>query len=58
MDELTTDYEVTTVSGFIITELGAIPKQGDTLIWNKLKFEAHKMDGVKIEKVVITTLKE
>jgi len=58
MDDLTTDYEVTTVSGFIITELGAIPKQGDTLIWNKLKFEAHKMDGVKIEKVVITTLKE
>ena len=58
MDELTTDYEVTTVSGFIITELGAIPKQGDKLIWNKLEFEAHKMDGVKIEKVVITTLKE
>jgi putative hemolysin len=58
MDELTTDYEVTTVSGFIITELGAIPKQGDTLIWNKLEFEARKMDGVKIEKVVITTLKE
>lgn len=58
MDELTTDYEVTTVSGFIITELGAIPKQGDRLIWNKLEFEAHKMDGVKIEKVVITTLKE
>lgn len=58
MDELTTDYEVTTVSGFIITELGAIPKQGDKLIWNKLEFEAHKMDGVKIEKVVITTLKD
>lgn len=58
MDELTTDYEVTTVSGFIITELGAIPKQGDRLIWNKLEFEARKMDGVKIEKVVITTLKE
>jgi putative hemolysin len=56
LDELTTDYEVTTVSGFIITELGAIPKEGDKLIWNKLKFEAQKMDGVKIDKVLITTL--
>jgi putative hemolysin len=54
MDELTTDYEVTTVSGFIITELGAIPKEGDKLIWNKLEFEAQKMDGVKIDKVLIT----
>ena len=34
LDERTTDYEVTTVSGFIITELGAIPKEGDKLIWN------------------------
>ncbi|MBP6425605.1 MAG: HlyC/CorC family transporter [Flavobacterium sp.] len=58
MDELTTDYEVTTVSGFIITELGAIPKEGDKLIWNKLEFEAQKMDGVIIDKVLITTLKE
>ena len=55
LDELTTDYEVTTVSGFIITELGAIPKEGDKLIWNKLEFEAQKMDGVKIDKVVIKT---
>jgi putative hemolysin len=55
LDELTTDYEVTTVSGFIITELGAIPKEGDKLIWNKLEFEAQKMDGVKIDKVLIKT---
>ena len=55
LDERTTDYEVTTVSGFIITELGAIPKEGDKLIWNKLEFEAQKMDGVKIDKVLIKT---
>lgn len=58
MDELTTDYEVTTVSGFIITELGTIPKQGEKLIWNKLEFEAQKMDGVVIEKILIKTYKE
>jgi putative hemolysin len=56
LDELTNDYEVTTVSGFIITELGAIPKEGDKLIWNKLEFEAQKMDGVKIDKVLIKTI--
>ncbi|WP_395062523.1 hemolysin family protein [Flavobacterium sp.] len=58
MDELTTDYEVTTVSGFFITELGNIPKQGEKLIWNKLEFEAQKMDGVVIEKILIKTYKE
>ena len=58
MDELTTDYEVTTVSGFFITELGTIPKQGEKLIWNKLELEAQKMDGAKIDKVLIKAYKE
>jgi putative hemolysin len=58
MDELIGDYEVTTVSGLIITELGVIPKQGQKLIWNKLEFEVIDMDGVKIDKILITNLKE
>ena len=58
MDDLTNDYEVTTVSGFFITELGTIPQQGEKLIWNKLELEAQKMDGVKIDKVLIKALKE
>ena len=58
MDELIGDYEVTTVSGLIITELGVITKQGQKLIWNKLEFEVIDMDGVKIDKVLITNLKE
>jgi putative hemolysin len=58
MDEITGDYEVTTVSGLIVTELGIIPKQGQKLIWNKLEFEVLDMDGVKIDKVLISTLKE
>jgi len=58
MDEITGDYDVTTVSGLIVTELGVIPKQGDKLIWNKLEFEVIKMDGVKIDKILITNLKE
>lgn len=58
MDELVTDYEVTTVSGFFITELGNIPKEGEKLIWNKLVLEVIKMRGVKIEKVLIKAYKE
>lgn len=58
MDDLTTDYEVTTVSGFIITELGTIPSQGDKLIWNKLEFTVEKMIGVVIEKVALKKYKE
>ena len=58
MDELIRDYNVTTVSGLIVTELGIIPKQGQKLIWNKLNFEVIDMDGVKIDKVLITTIKE
>lgn len=58
MDEITGDYEVTTVSGLIITELGVIPKTGQKLVWNKLEFEVLDMDGVKIDKILITTLKD
>lgn len=53
LDELTTDYDVTTVSGLIMTELGNIPKTGEKLVWNKLEFEVIDMDGVKIDKLLV-----
>jgi putative hemolysin len=58
MDELTNDYEVTTVSGLIMTEMGKIPKQGEKLIWNKFVIEVIDMDGVKIDKVLVKAIKE
>ena len=58
MDELTNDYEVTTVSGLIMTEMGKIPKAGEKLIWNKLELEIIDMDGVKIDKVIVKAIKE
>ena len=58
MDEYLSDYQVTTVSGLIITELGAIPKQGQKVIWNKLVFEVIDMDGVKIDKILVKNIKE
>jgi ribosome-associated heat shock protein Hsp15 len=58
LDELTNDYEVTTVSGFVATELGKIPKEGEKLIWNKLEFEVLKMEGTIIDKVLVKPFKE
>ena len=58
MDELTNDYEVTTVSGLIMTEMGKIPKQGEKFFWNKFEIEVIDMDGVKIDKVLVKAIKE
>lgn len=57
LDELTNDYEVNTVSGLIMTELSRIPKQGEKLIWQKFELEVIDMDGVKIDKVMVKSLK-
>jgi len=58
LDELTTDYEVTTVSGLIMTELSYIPKEGEKLIWHLFELEVIKMEGVKIDKVLVRSIKE
>ena len=57
LDDLIQDYEVTTVSGLIMTELSHIPKQGEKLIWQKYELEVIDMDGAKIDKVMVKTLK-
>ncbi|MGX7668002.1 hemolysin family protein [Flavobacterium pedocola] len=58
MDDLINDYDVTTVSGLIMTELTYIPKVGEKLIWNKMELEVIDMDGVKIDKVLVRALKD
>lgn len=57
LDDLINDYEVTTVSGLIMTELSHIPKEGEKLIWQKFVLEVIDMDGVKIDKVMVKALK-
>jgi putative hemolysin len=56
LDELINDYEVTTVSGLIMTELSFIPKEGQKLQWNRFEFEVLDMDGAKIDKVLVKSL--
>lgn len=58
LDELINDYEVTTVSGLIMTELSHIPKQGEKLVWHKFELEVIDMDGAKIDKVMVKSLRK
>jgi len=53
LDDLLSDYEVTTVSGLIMTELSHIPKQGEKLVWHRFELEVIDMDGAKIDKVLV-----
>lgn len=56
LDDLISDYEVTTVSGLIMTELSFIPKEGQKLQWNRFEIEVLDMDGAKIDKVLVRSL--
>jgi putative hemolysin len=48
------DYH--TVAGFVLARLGRIPKAGDTLTWRDLKVEIMDMDGVRIDKILLTKI--
>ncbi|WP_369753115.1 hemolysin family protein [Flavobacterium sp. WC2409] len=56
LDDLINDYDVTTVSGLIMTELSHIPKQGEKLVWHRFELEVIDMDGIKIDKVMVKSL--
>jgi putative hemolysin len=46
-----------TVAGFILTLLGRIPKTGDQVIYKGLKMAITRMNGFKIEEVLVTRVK-
>jgi putative hemolysin len=50
------DEDFTTVAGFIMNELDAIPRTGDKFNYQNYSFEIVDMDGNKIDKVIITAL--
>ena len=57
LDDLINDYEVTTVSGLIMTEMTRIPKPKEVLIWQKFELEVLEMNGVTVNKVEVRKLK-
>lgn len=50
------DYH--TVAGFVLARLGRIPKAGDVVTWRDLKIEIVDMDGVRIDKILLTPVPE
>ena len=50
------DYH--TVAGFVLARLGRIPKAGDLLTWRDLRIEIMDMDGVRIDKVLLSLAKQ
>lgn len=42
-----------TLGGFCMRQIGSIPKVGDIFLWNKFRFKVVKMDGRRVDKVLI-----
>ena len=45
-----------TLGGFCMRQIGSIPRVGDTFIWQQFKFKIVKMDGRRVEKVLVNYL--
>jgi putative hemolysin len=47
-------YRFDTLAGFVISLLGHIPKTGDVTTWADWRFEVLDMDGLRVDKVLIS----
>jgi putative hemolysin len=52
MASVRSDYH--TLAGFMLARLGRIPQAGDILSWRDLRIEVIDMDGMRIDKLLIT----
>lgn len=43
-----------TLSGFVMNQLGAIPRIGQSFIWDNLRFEVVDMDGHRVDRVMVS----
>ena len=54
MEDLYNDYNYNTLSGLILEKLEHIPHTGEKLSWRNFDFEIVDMDGVRIDKILVT----
>lgn len=45
-----------TMGGFVTSRFGYIPKVGESCDWNGFRFKVKAMDGVRVEKILITKI--
>jgi putative hemolysin len=48
----------TTVAGFVLFQLGHVPKAGQYLYWRNWRFEVMDMDGTRIDKLLVSKVKQ
>lgn len=48
------EFEVLTVSGWVMEQIGQIPMEGDSFIFENLKVQVVTMAGKRVEKIRIT----
>ncbi len=56
VDELPDEsfYQYDTLAGFMLSQIGRIPDAGESLTWNNWRFEVVDMDGLRIDKVLVS----
>jgi putative hemolysin len=47
-----------TLGGFIITYMGRIPAAGESFAWGGLRFEVVDMDGLRVDKVIVSPVEK
>jgi putative hemolysin len=45
--------DIKTLGGFVMNEIGRIPKVGESFVWNGWSFEVVDMDGRRVDKVLL-----
>jgi putative hemolysin len=48
------DNRYSTLGGFLLHQLGQIPREGETFQWDRFEFEIIDMDRQRIDKVLVT----
>ncbi len=54
LEDLYQDNNFNTLSGLIFEQTGTIPKVGEKIIWDRFVFEIVDLDGVRIDKILVT----
>jgi CBS domain containing-hemolysin-like protein len=54
--DLSTDNDLDTLGGFVFSELGDLPKVGDTVTADHVLLEVADVEGLRIKKIRVTRL--
>lgn len=58
MEEYAADNDYNTLGGLVLELLEHIPKTGESVVWDKFRLEVVDMDGVRIDKILVTRIEE